>query len=144
MHFARHRIDKELQHLSLPPNIRMQPLCPATPPFLYTLTISIVLSQGVYADRELVFDIMFTPSYPFTGPKIFCRSKIFHPNIDNGCVCMRMLREEWTCGMDIEYVINSLMVVLVEFDGEDALNVEAGDMLVGDPEEFFRIASSYK
>lgn len=56
---------------------------------------------------------------------------------------MRMVREEWTCGMGVEVVVGGLMVVLVEIDGEDALNVEAGDMMINDYERFVKIAREY-
>lgn len=56
---------------------------------------------------------------------------------------MRMVREEWTCGMGVEMVVGGLMVVLVEIDGEDALNVEAGDMMINDYERFVKIAREY-
>ncbi|ELA46183.1 hypothetical protein VCUG_02319 [Vavraia culicis subsp. floridensis] len=143
MTFAMHRLANELKTLTLPPNVQLISSTPSHSPYIHTIKLTVTPLQGIYTNRTLIFELCFLPSYPFTGPKVFCRSKIYHPNIENEHVCMRMVREEWTCGMGVEVVVGGLMVVLVEIDGEDALNVEAGDMMINDYERFVKIAREY-
>lgn len=152
--------------------------------YLYFLSVSVTPYEGIYMNRAFLFDIYFCREYPFVGPKVYCRSWIYHPSVewdwcgvgmtgntagnttDNtagttgntnanttdsthtsnthttpySVVCLNILRENWASSMGISHVIFSLLLILIEIDGVDALNVEAGDMVIEDYDGFVEIA----
>ena len=51
---------------------------------------------GLWKDITYRFDFIFPDNYPYKSPKVICRYKIYHPNIDfNGNVCLEILRNGW-------------------------------------------------
>lgn len=62
-----------------------------------------------------LFTFHVTPSYPHEPPKVKCKTKVYHPNIDlEGNVCLNILREDWKPVLNINtiiYGLNHLFVV---------------------------------
>ena len=48
-------------------------------------------------------------NYPHEAPKVHCKTKIFHPNIDlSGKVCLTILREDWKPTLSLSAVVLGL------------------------------------
>lgn len=62
-----------------------------------------------------LFTFHVTPAYPHEPPKVKCKTKVYHPNIDlEGNVCLNILREDWKPVLNINtiiYGLNHLFVV---------------------------------
>lgn len=62
-----------------------------------------------------MFTFHVLPSYPHEAPKVKCKTKVYHPNIDlEGNVCLNILREDWKPVLNINtiiYGLNHLFVV---------------------------------
>ncbi|KAG0441262.1 NEDD8-conjugating enzyme UBC12 [Dictyocoela muelleri] len=136
--FSLFRLNHELKNLSLLKIFNLE----RTSDFIFKLTIDV--DQGIYKNRILNFEIHIKDNYPFTGPKVFCNSKIYHPNIYKKCYCLKILRDEWTPSYGLQEVIYNIYFNLIEIDGKDPLNVEAGELFVNDYLEFVRRAKSVK
>jgi ubiquitin-conjugating enzyme E2 M len=89
------------------------------------------------ATYKFTFDI---PSdYPHKPPKVLCKTKIYHPNIDlEGNVCLNILREEWKPVLELNSVIFGVIYLFYEPNANDPLNKEAADLLRNDSQGFSR------
>ncbi|RXH69716.1 hypothetical protein DVH24_042474 [Malus domestica] len=68
--------------------------------------------------------------YPHEPPKVKCKTKIYHPNIDlEGNTCLNILWEDWKPVLNINTVIYGLYHIFTEPNHEDPLNQEAADLL---------------
>lgn len=102
--------------------------------FLFSMNIETPIYNGIYK-----FILLFPSEYPFKSPKLFCITPVFHPNIDeSGNVCLKVLREGWMPGYDINSIVVSISCMFYYLSSEDVLNVKAGELLDNDFEEFKR------
>jgi len=133
MKFFEARLQKDIENLSIPLKYKL-----VDRSFLFDLKIDTEIYKGLYK-----FKIEFPEEYPFKSPKLFCMTDVFHPNIDNdGNVCLKVLREGWRPCFDINSIVVSLICAFSYLSGEDALNVEAGDLFEQDYDKFKKKASS--
>lgn len=78
--------------------------------------------------------------YPHEPPKVICKTKIFHPNIDwQGNVCLNILREDWKPVLDINAVIYGLIYLFYEPNPDDPLNREAAEIYRNDYQQFKKL-----
>lgn len=133
MSFLEARIQKDLESLSIPVDFQLKEHI-----LFFKIKMETEIYNGVYE-----FAIEFPPEYPFKSPKLFCKTAVFHPNIDReGRVCLKVLREGWRPCYDINSIMVSLVCCFHYPSGEDALNVEAGDLFEQDYDKFVEIAKS--
>ncbi|KAL0391996.1 UNVERIFIED_CONTAM: NEDD8-conjugating enzyme Ubc12 [Sesamum radiatum] len=86
--------------------------------------VTICPDEGYYEHGAFVFSFQASPLYPHEPPKVKCKTKVYHPNIDlEGNVCLNILREDWK-------------PVLNEPNHEDPLNYEAAAVLRENPKLF--------
>jgi ubiquitin-conjugating enzyme E2 M len=87
--------------------------------------------------------VFVVPShYPHSPPKVDCKTKIYHPNIDlQGKVCLNILREDWRPVLDINSVIYGLIYLFYEPNPDDPLNHEAADLFRKDIKSFERLVN---
>ena len=53
-------------------------------------------SDSYWYGGKYLFSFHFTDDFPNEPPKVLCKTKIYHPNIDyDGNVCLNMLKEDW-------------------------------------------------
>lgn len=92
------------------------------------------------ATYQFIFNV---PShYPHSPPKVECKTKIYHPNIDlQGKVCLNILREDWRPVLDINSVIYGLIYLFYEPNPDDPLNHEAADLFRKDIKSFEKLVN---
>ncbi|KAM0687209.1 NEDD8-conjugating enzyme Ubc12 [Conglomerata obtusa] len=130
--FADFRLRKELESIELPPNSQLHAVTPVLPNTHITYEYKVFIETGLYKDREFIFQIHINDEYPFKAPKIRCLTPIFHPNIENECVCMNIVREDWSSAFGLQIIILGIYRLFFDYTGENALNVEAGEMIKND------------
>ncbi|CAD0096735.1 unnamed protein product [Aureobasidium vineae] len=82
-------------------------------------------------------------TYPQEPPKAYFRTKIFHPNVDDGtgAVCVETLKRDWDAKLTLRDVLVTICCLLVQPNASSALNAEAGMFLEqGDWSQFERRA----
>ena len=115
------RIDKELEDLQKDPPFN----CSAGPinDDLYYWQATIMGPEGSPYQGGLFFlDINFPTDYPFKPPKIYFRTKIYHPNISsNGSICLDILKDQWSPALTVAKVILSICSLLTDPNPDDPL-----------------------
>jgi ubiquitin-conjugating enzyme E2 M len=103
-------------------------------------TVSISPDSGYWKGATYVFSFAIPPHYPHSPPKVECKTKIYHPNIDlQGKVCLNILREDWKPVLDINSVIYGLIYLFYEPNPDDPLNHEAAELFRKDVRQFERL-----
>lgn len=139
--FADFRIKRELETIDILSNCTLTEREQVNPKFYKLFEYSVNVNIGIFKGRSFTFLINIYEDYPFRAPKVTCKEEIFHPNIDEkGNVCLNILREDWSCAMDLQSITLGLFTLFVEIKGEDALNTEAGDLLLTNPDEYIKKA----
>ncbi|GAB1313911.1 NEDD8-conjugating protein ubc12 [Madurella fahalii] len=133
---AQLRVQKDLSELSL--GSTMSTEFP-DPDNILSFILYIEPDEGMYKGGRFSFTFNITPSFPHEPPKVQCREKIYHPNIDlEGKVCLNILREDWKPVLNLNAVIVGLQFLFLEPNASDPLNKEAADDLRNNREGFKR------
>jgi len=107
---------------------------------LTQFTVTVVPDSGFWVGARYIFSFVIPPSYPHEPPKVTCKNKIYHPNINlEGNVCLNILREDWKPVLDINAVIYGLIYLFYDPNPDDPLNREAADLFRNDRAQFGRI-----
>lgn len=90
------------------------------------------------------FDLIFTfgSDYPDSPPRIRMLTPIVHPNIEDGAVCLDVIRDPrcYSKAITVRKIIEALIIALQKPNAKDRLNVRVGDLMDRDMEEFKRQA----
>ena len=74
-------------------------------------TLTIEPDEGMYKDGIFNFSIAINQNFPHDAPKVKCKQKIYHPNIDlEGNVCLNILRGDWKPVLNLNAVFVGLQV----------------------------------
>ena len=96
-------------------------------------------SKGMWAGCRYVFLFEFPEEYPIQEPKVTCRTKIYHPNIDfQGKVCLgELVKVGWRPTTTLNELFVQLAIVLFEEPNpSDPLNLPAAEKMRNNPEQF--------
>ncbi|VFR00908.1 unnamed protein product [Cuscuta campestris] len=129
------RLRRDITELNLPRS------CPISFPNgsddLMNFEITIKPDEGYYLGGKFLFSFQVSPSYPHEPPKVKCKTKVYHPNIDlEGNVCLNILREDWKPVLNINTIVYGLIHLFTEPNHEDPLNHEAAAVLRDNPKLF--------
>jgi len=81
------------------------------PDDILNFTLSIEPDEGMYKGGRFNFSFAINQNFPHDPPKVKCKEKIYHPNIDlEGNVCLNILREDWKPVLNLNAVIVGLQV----------------------------------
>ncbi|CAN0884501.1 NEDD8-conjugating enzyme Ubc12 [Linum grandiflorum] len=129
------RLHKDITELNLPKSCAIT--FPNGKDDLMNFSISVQPAEGYYKAGSFSFSFQVSHIYPHEPPKVKCKTKVFHPNIDlEGNVCLNILREDWKPVLNINTLIYGLYHLFIDPNPEDPLNQEAADMLRNDPHKF--------
>uniref|UniRef100_A0A1J3DXA8 NEDD8-conjugating enzyme Ubc12 n=1 Tax=Noccaea caerulescens TaxID=107243 RepID=A0A1J3DXA8_NOCCA len=129
------RLHKDITELNLPKSCSIS--FPNGKSDLMNFEVTIKPDEGYYKRGKFVFTFQVSPVYPHEAPKVKCRTKVYHPNIDlEGSVCLNVLREDWKPVLNINTVIYGLFHLLTEPNYEDPLNYDAAAVLRNNPKLF--------
>ena len=91
--------------------------------------------EGYWRGGRFVFSISIPPEYNIKPPQALCKTRLWHPNInEDGKICLSILREQTLDGTgwlptrtlkDVVWGLNALFTDLCDFD--DPLNVVAAE-----------------
>jgi len=133
---AQLRVQKDLAELDLPDTMEVEF---PDPDDIFNFIAYLEPDEGYYAGSRYSFSIAINQNFPHDPPKVKCRHKLYHPNIDKaGNVCLNILREDWKPVLNIHSVIVGLYFLLLEPNAADPLNKEAADELRYNKEVFRR------
>ena len=126
------------------------------PDDILNFTLTIEPDEGMYKGGSFVFAFAINQNFPHDPPKVKCKQKIYHPNIDlEGNVCLNILREDWKpvlnlnavlVGLQVGYtmshthgdLLTNLKFLFLEPNASDPLNKEAAEDLKNNREGFKR------
>ena len=65
-----------------------------------------------YSGYMFQFEIKFFPDYPNSAPKIFCKTPVYHMNINtDGAVCVNSIKDRWKKTLNISEVLFSIFSI---------------------------------
>lgn len=109
------------------------------PDDILNFVLTIKPDEGMYRGGRFTFDFAINQNFPHEPPKVLCREKIYHPNIDvEGKICLNILREDWKPVLNLNAVIVGLQFLFLEPNASDPLNKEAAEDLRANREAFKR------
>ena len=86
---------------------------------------------------KYLFSFHFPDNYPFNPPKVMCKTKIYHPNIDyDGNVCLNMLKDDWNPTYTGTSCVAGVYYLFVEPNPNDPLNHEVAKIMRENPDQF--------
>jgi ubiquitin-conjugating enzyme E2 M len=131
------RLQTELVDLEMPPQCEI--VFPKTED-LMNFNVTIKPDEGYWKGGKFVFVFNVKPMYPHDAPKVLCKTRVYHPNIDKeGHVCLNILREDWKPILSISSVVYGLLHLFLDPNPNDPLNKEAAEELRKDASNFKRI-----
>mmetsp|Transcript_13596 Transcript_13596/g.20435 ORF Transcript_13596/g.20435 Transcript_13596/m.20435 type:complete len:216 (+) Transcript_13596:156-803(+) len=93
--------------------------------------------SGYWKGATYKFLLEIPADYPHKPPKVTCKNRIYHPNINlEGNVCLNILREDWKPVLDINAVIYGLIYLFYEPNPDDPLNHDAAELFRKDINRF--------
>ncbi|KAF3953999.1 hypothetical protein CMV_020606 [Castanea mollissima] len=129
------RLHKDISELNLPKSCVIS--FPNGKDDLMNFEVTIRPDDGYYLGGTFLFSFNVSPIYPHEAPKVKCKTKVYHPNIDlEGNVCLNILREDWKPVLNINTIIYGLFHLFTEPNYEDPLNHDAAAVLRDNPKLF--------
>jgi len=118
---ASKRITRELKDIQTEPPTN----CSAGPEGedLFKWTATIMGPEGTpYNGGVFFLEIDFPANYPFKPPKVYFKTRIYHPNINSsGGICLDILKENWSPALTISKVLISICSLLDDPNPDDPL-----------------------
>ncbi|XP_059291545.1 NEDD8-conjugating enzyme Ubc12-like [Lycium ferocissimum] len=129
------RLHRDISELNLPPTCTIE--FPNGKDDLMYFEVTIIPDEGYYMGGAFPFSFQIPPVYPHDPPKVKCKIKVYHPNIDDeGNVCLNILREDWKPVLNINAVVYGLYHLFTEPNPDDPLNHDAAAQLRDKPQDF--------
>jgi ubiquitin-conjugating enzyme E2 M len=103
------------------------------------MTLKISPEMGYWKGASFDFTISVPAEYPIKPPKVLCKTKIYHPNIDlEGHVCLNILRDDWRPSLTINHIVLGMLTLFYEPNDKDPLNKDAAEVMRTNEAEFRR------
>ena len=123
------RVQSDLDELELPEYITINI---PNKNDLQRFEVEIMAYDGFWKGIKYKFSFIIGDNYPYKPPKIKIMDQIYHPNIDLNWnnVCLNILTHDWKPCLTIQDIINSLILLFLEPNGNDSINKQAGKLLI--------------
>lgn len=84
-----------------------------------------------YEGHIFLVKITLTSEYPIMPPKMYFKSKIFHPNIHflTGEVCLDIIKTDWSPTWTLESLCRALLYLMQNPNEDSPLNCDAANLL---------------
>jgi len=102
-----------------------------------------ILGTGIYDGGVFIIQIIVPRSFPYDPPQVRFLTRIWHPNIYRGRVCVGVLGKDWLPSMSLTGVVETLRNLLNFPNPDDPLNQQAARQIKNDPEGFKRTAREW-
>lgn len=98
-----------------------------------------------YEGGHYLIDITLPPNYPFLPPKMYFKTKVWHPNISSqtGAICLDTLSQKWSPVLTIKTALLSLQSLLDAPEPTDPQDAQVANMMINNPTEYRRIAREW-
>jgi len=135
------RLNKELKEMTKnPPDNCSAGLVDPSNLFKWEGTI-IGPDDTPYHNGVFKMSIEFEEEYPFSPPNIKFITKIYHPNIKNGSICLDILKKDkWTPALTVSKVLLSICSLLSDPNAMDPLDNDSAYLYINDKEKFNKTA----
>jgi len=130
------RIQKELREITrdLPEGWSAGPVSDAD---LFAWQAKIIGEAGTpYEGGVFKFSVTIPTDYPWKPPKVACTTKVYHPNITDGKVCIDILQSKWSPALTISKVLFSIAALFNEPNSDEAMVPEAAQLYKSDRASF--------
>jgi ubiquitin-conjugating enzyme E2 D/E len=138
------RIQKELEDLQLNP-LECCTAGPVSEADLYVWNATLFgPKDSPYEGGVFELGLVFPTDYPFKPPKVYFKTKVFHPNINaQGAICLDILKDQWSPALSIVKVLLSISSLLTDANPKDPLVPDIARLYVEDRAEFDRTAREW-
>ena len=112
---------------------------------LYEWDATITGPEGSpYAGGVFFINIKFPQDYPHKPPTLNFETKIYHPNFNsNGRVCIDILKNNWSRGVSISKVLESVSLMLTEANLDQPLVSEVAHQYKTNLDEYKQTAQQW-
>lgn len=93
-----------------------------------------------YEGGHFELDITIPDAYPLRPPSCRFVTQIFHPNVDEGSICLDILDSAWTAAYSIKTMLLSISLLMVDPNADDPMDGESADLYQTNREEYNRRA----
>ncbi len=138
------RIQKELEDLRLNP-LESCTAGPVSEADLYVWNATLFgPKDSPYEGGVFELGLVFPTDYPFKPPKVYFKTKVFHPNISpQGAICLDILKDQWSPALSIVKVLLSISSLLTDANPKDPLVPDIARLYVENRAEFDRTAREW-
>ena len=111
--------------------------------------VSVKVNEGLYRNKYLKFKFTLDDDWPNTPPKIVAVDKIWHPNIGcysentNAFVDFATLGTSYKASIPLSHFVFEIKYLLINFNPDDAMNIEAAHQYKFNHEEFKERVKEY-
>jgi ubiquitin-protein ligase len=95
-----------------------------------------ILGTGVYDGGVFVIQIIVPRAFPYEPPKVRFITKIWHPNIHRGRVCVGIIGKDWLPSTSLTGLVETLRNLLNFPNPDDPLNQSAARQIKQNPTKF--------
>ncbi|KOS12593.1 ubiquitin conjugating enzyme [Malassezia pachydermatis] len=112
---------------------------------MYQWDVMIAGADTPYEGGKFSLLFEFPIDYPFKGPSVHFKNKLYHPNVDDdGAMCISLLKSDaWKPTTKATTIITSVLQLLQEPHPDDALVASIAEQYLNDRDQYNKTAREY-